>query len=261
MNAILVVWIGVGLVSLAGCAATARSPEPVRPSSTPVTAAALVLEPSLTTVNNPVALARPVLATESSGTIVALDSGDRVLNRALPVPTPAVQFAVDRAEVEAAGCAVLSWSAVGARRVRLLGRDVPASGSRSVCPDQESTYYLWFEGADGRPGERALTVRQVAPTSAPAAAASEQGKDERPRDTPAPPTLEPTPCDTECVVIMPTETPRPPRPTRAPPTDEPQPTEVPPATDEPPTALPEPTEAPPATPPPDPTDEPSPPSP
>ncbi len=164
--------------------------------------------------------------------------------------TPAASLTSSAASVSPGGCVEVRWSVAGARRVRLSGKDVSPRGSREACLATETTFYLWYEGLDGSPGERTLTVKVAAPTSAATAVAAASGGDDAPEpdDPSEESTLEPTPCDTECAVLEPpTEEPRPTRPPRptAEPTDEPQPTDEPPATDEPrPTDEPEPTDEP-----------------
>jgi hypothetical protein len=243
------------LLLLAGCAAPAASSDAVGP----VTVADAARQSPTAARDERVELVTATIASASTRPASSVAAVAPASAARAPVATPVVLFTVDREVVDPTGCANLSWSAVGARRLRLLGSEVPATGSQVVCPERETPYYLWYEGADGRPGERILTVRIALPTDVASSDAIASEDDASRPSTTLPPTLEPTPCDTECVVIMPTETPRPPRPTRVPrPSDEPQPTAAPPATDEPPTAQPDPTEAPPATDLPDPTEEPSP---
>jgi hypothetical protein len=245
---------GLALLALAGCTPVAPDAGmPARPvPAEPVEAVAAAGRPVVTATLEPTGTAAPVAAAPTRA-----------------VATPSARLEADLVELPAGGCVTVRWSVAGARRVRMAGREVPGTGSERACPEQDQTFYLWYEGPDGRPGERTLTVHVMSPTEAAAALAAgdpaavdQADREEERRSVRADPTPEPTPCPTECVVLAPTERPRPtrpPRPTVAPdPTGEPEPTPPPDPTGEPgPTDRPDPTREPVPTDEPAPTDEPT----
>jgi hypothetical protein len=239
-------------IALGGCAPAATAPEPGVPGRTAVAA--------------PVATRAAPASAATAGAAVPADTASTPLAggplRATAPPTagssppaaPVASLTLAAAAMAPGACVDLAWAVSGARRVRLGGREVEPSGSMAVCPEADTTYYLWFEGLDGRPHERSASLRVAAPERL-AAAAGQAGADDDEPAAAAAPTLEPTPCPTECEVLAPTERPRvtrtprptsPPEPTAPPAATEPpaEPT-APPATAEPePTAPPEPSEPP-----------------
>ena len=68
-----------------------------------------------------------------------------------------IQFWTDVGEVVAGGCTRLHWNVSHADRIYLDGEQVPASGSREVCPVSTTTYIVRAEDASGTT-EKSLAV-------------------------------------------------------------------------------------------------------
>lgn len=171
--------------------------------------------------------------------------------RSAPTAGPAV-FAADRTSLVAGDCALISWDVPVGTAVALNGRPVAGKGVERACPESASSYRLtWLDARGGRQ-ERVVQLA-VAPAGEGPVAGAEGGDDRRGRAA-AP---EPTPCETECVVELPTLAPEPTRRPRPTATVRPAPSSPPPAptaAPQPTAARPDPTERPPETPDPGPGD-------
>lgn len=149
--------------------------------------------------------------------------------QATMAPGPAA-FAVDRTTLARGDCALITWDVPAGTAVTLDGRAVAGKGIERACPESAATYRLAWIDARGARQERAIQV-QVVEAVAAAAAGDDGGR----RDRSAAP--EPTPCETECVIELPTLAPEPTRRPRPTATVRAQPSAPPPA----PTAAPQPT--------------------
>ncbi len=138
-----------------------------------------------------------------SGVLTGFDSY-RVVDSCAPAVTPVLDFYVDSTSIYAGECTTLYWTANDVYQQVFLDSTngpvvsgdghAPASGSTSVCPLANSTY--WLTGAYGTTQDvREITIYVISPTN-----------------TPIPPTKTPVP---------PTKTPIPPTKTRIPPTSTP----------------------------------------
>lgn len=126
--------------------------------------------------------------------IAYIDSYEYV-NSCAPEVTPVLDFYTDSASINAGECTTLYWSANNAYQQVFLDSTngpvvsqdghAPASGSTSVCPINDSTY--WLTGAYGTTQDiREVTVYVVPPTDTPIP----------PTETPIPPTRTPIPTNT-----------------------------------------------------------------
>lgn len=144
-----------------------------------------------------------------------------------PTPGPA-SFAADRTSLVMGDCALLTWDVPVGTAVTLNGRAVAGKGVERACPDAGASYRLTWVDAAGKRQERVIQVAVEQP-SAQAIAASAAGGGDTARGGGQAAPAEPTPCETECIQILPTLEPEPTRRPRPTPTTRPEPSSPPPA--------------------------------
>jgi outer membrane protein OmpA-like peptidoglycan-associated protein len=94
-------------------------------------------------------------------------SADVLLAKAETCLTPVVSFSAEPATVAPGQCATLRWNTQYVKKAEIEGMgDVPASGSKQVCPSETTQYGLTAQGPGGTVYEFA-TVAVVAPPPPP----------------------------------------------------------------------------------------------
>jgi pSer/pThr/pTyr-binding forkhead associated (FHA) protein len=84
-----------------------------------------------------------------------------------PAPEVAISFTANKTTVQLGECATLRWQVSNAKEVRLDGEQVAATGSRQVCPQEETEVYrLTALSPDGETKEETV-VLTVQPTPLP----------------------------------------------------------------------------------------------
>lgn len=79
-----------------------------------------------------------------------------------PTRPPQIQYDIDfrsdGSRLDEGQCANLRWQVIGATNVRLDGDPVPLSGSRRVCPNDDTTYQLTAQLPDGNQASREVEI-------------------------------------------------------------------------------------------------------